>query len=157
MADYKNQSVEKSAERVFEIINNFNQTEIKDSLVKDSAKAKKGIKKKKQELRKKIVTRTMIVMGVLIMATGGAFAKKVVTGKEALRKEGVEALPINEYSISEGSNGYTVVNLKTNQEASYGEYIGAVKQNAICTYIDSTVFCTICGKWKNIHHFCKIT
>lgn len=130
MADYRNQSVEKSAEKVLEIINNFNEKETKETIVKDSVEAKKSIKKKKKELRKKVVTRTLIAMGILIMTTGGGVAKKIVTGKEALRKEGVEALPRGEYSIFDGSNGYKVVNLKTNQEASYDEYIIAVKQNA---------------------------
>ena len=133
MADYRSNIKEEAAAKALEIIQNFDQEGLDktESPVKQNAKNQKLIKKKKKELRKKVVTRIAIVIGVLIMTVGGAFVKKIVTGKEALRRAGADALPRNEYSISEGSNGYNVMNIKTNQPASYGDYIGAIKENAI--------------------------
>lgn len=107
--------------------------------IRETAKQKSPQKRKKKELRKKVIIRMKITVAILAMAAGGLAVKqfiKINKGKEALREIGHQAMPVDEYSISPGENGYTVMNVKTNHEATYGEYINAIRNNATDQNID---------------------
>lgn len=133
---------EEAFQKSLKIIESFNEElnkEKSNQKQRESAKRKSPQKIKKQEMRKKTITKIKITIAIITMAVGALAAKqfvKINQGKEALRIMGTDALPRDKYSINEGSNGYTVANIKTNQEATYGDYIAAVKENAIEKDID---------------------
>lgn len=106
---------------------------------RESAKKQSSQKRKKEEMRKKTITKFKIAIAIITMTAGALAANqfiKVNKGKESLRQIGNKAMPTDEYSINSGEYGFTVYDIKNNREATYGDYINAIRSNAIEQNLD---------------------